>query len=329
MSPDCTLAVVVDGSGVKSVRISIQNRLSAVKTCRSSIPISIIVSARAVNARSVGRLMENSSGLILAVASPGKSRELVEESAAVGEEVGGRKGVGEHTSRARSVDIGAVSASDAAGSRAAIASYGTEASGDSAADVGGSALEELLELRGRAGRGSGSSVRCEAAAVANSGADGSTTSTSAVALNNSTFAELGDCGLNGGDLLGIDVDGDGLSRVSEHVSGENSGALFGVEEATGGGDVVGNALGEIIELCKLNFDLDGLTGLDGLEDFFREVGICHALEQTSERCLRGRRRDGQFVGGRIVEEGFLVEQLEVGLRGVGQRHLDLAVLSVR
>jgi hypothetical protein len=149
VSPDCTLAVVVDGSSEKSVRISVDNRLRAVKTCRSGVSVSVIDSTRAVNARSVGRFVKNSGSLVLAVASPSKSRKLIKESVAVGEEVSRREGVSEHAGRARSVDVGAVGASDAAGSRATIVGYGAEASGDGAADVGSSALEELLELSSR------------------------------------------------------------------------------------------------------------------------------------------------------------------------------------
>jgi hypothetical protein len=122
--------------------------------------------------------VEDGSGLVLAVTSPSEGRELVEEGAAVREDVRRREGVSEHAGRARSVDIGAVSASGAAGSTAAIASHGTEASGDGAADIRGSALKEFLEFSGRAGCGGGGSVRGKAAAIVDSGADGSTTTAS-------------------------------------------------------------------------------------------------------------------------------------------------------
>lgn len=41
------------------------------------------------------------------------------------------------------------------------------------------------------------------------------------------------------------------------------------------------------------------------------------------------RRDDQLVGGGIIEERFLVEELVVGLGIVGECDLDLAVLGVR
>jgi hypothetical protein len=69
----------------KSVRVSIDKSLGSSKTGRSRVAVSVVDSAGAVNARSVGGLVKNSGGLILAVASPSKGSELVEEGAAVGE----------------------------------------------------------------------------------------------------------------------------------------------------------------------------------------------------------------------------------------------------
>ena len=115
------------------------------KTSGSSVSVSVVNGAGAVDSRSVGGLVEDGSGLVLAVAVPGEGSELVEEGAAVGDDVGRRKGIGEDTGGAGTVDIGAVRASDAAGGRAAVVGHSTEAGGDGGT---GGGLEELLELGG-------------------------------------------------------------------------------------------------------------------------------------------------------------------------------------
>ena len=89
--------------------------------------------------------MEDGGGLVLAVAVPGEGSELVEKGVAVGDDVGRREGVGEHTGGAGAIDVGAVGASDATGGRAAVVGDSTEAGGDGGT---GGGLEELLELSG-------------------------------------------------------------------------------------------------------------------------------------------------------------------------------------
>ena len=129
----------------KSVRVSVDKSLGGTKTSRSSVSVSVVNGAGAVDSGSVGGLVEDGGGLVLAVAVPGKGSELVEEGAAVGDDVGRREGVGEDTGGAGAVDVGAVGASDAASGGAAVVGDSTEAGGDGGT---GGGLEELLELGG-------------------------------------------------------------------------------------------------------------------------------------------------------------------------------------
>ena len=132
----------------KSVRVSVDKSLGGSKTSRSSVAVSVVNGAGAVDSGSVGGLVEDGGGLVLAVAVPGKGSELVEEGAAVGDDVGRREGVGEDTGGAGAVDVGAVGASDAASGGAAVVGDSTEAGGDGVAGGGGGGLKELLELGG-------------------------------------------------------------------------------------------------------------------------------------------------------------------------------------
>jgi hypothetical protein len=187
----------------------------------------------------------------------------------------------------------------------------------------------LVELCRGSRRSGVSSSRSKATTIAESGADGGSTSASAVALDCSALAELRNCCRDACGLLGVDFQGDGLGGVGKDLTGEFGRAFFGVEETTGGRDNVGAALGEVVELCELDFDFNGLAGFDGLEDVFREVGVGHALVDTSERNFCRGRRDCQLIVGSIVEERFLVEQLIVGFGSVSESDFDLAVLELR
>ena len=272
--------------------------------------------------------MKNGGGLVLAIASPGQGSELVEEGVAVGEEVGRREGVSENAGGASAVDVGAVGTGHAASGRAAVVGDSAEASGDGVAGGGCGGLEELAELGGGARSGCGGSVGGETAAVADGCADGRATGTGAVALDSSALGELRDCGRDSGSLLGVDINRDGFARVGKDISGELGGAFLSIEEATSGRDGVGAGLGELVQLSKLDLNLDGLAGLDGLENLLREVGVGHTLEKTGERCRGRGRSDGQLIDWRIVKERLLVKELVVNLSGIGERDLDLAVLGV-
>lgn len=232
----------------------------------------------------MGGLVEDGGGLVLAVALAGQGGELVEERVAVGNDVGGREGVGEDTSRAGAVDVSAVGAGDAGGGGATVVGDGAETGGNSVADVSSGGLEEGVEPGGVARGSLGGSVRSEAAAAAESVADGGAAGSSAVALDDGALGDLVDRSLDGGGLLRVDVNGDGFARVGESLASELGGVGVRVEERARSGDGVGAGLGELVQLSKLNFNLDGLAGFDGLEDLLGEVGVGQTLEVASERC---------------------------------------------
>ena len=145
MMPSTRNKTQIHTASEKSVRVSVDERLSGGETGSSRVAVSVVNSARAVDARGVGGLVEDGGGLVLAVTVPGEGSELVEEGAAVGDDVGRREGVGEDTGGAGAVDVGAVGASDAASGGAAVVGDSTEAGGDGGT---GGGLEELLELGG-------------------------------------------------------------------------------------------------------------------------------------------------------------------------------------
>jgi len=135
-------------TSVKSVRVSVNDSLGAGKACRSRVAVSVIDSAGAVHARSVGGLVKNGGGLVLAVARPSQGSELVEEGGAISDKVGRWESVGKDAGGASAVDVGAVGTGHAASGGTAVVGDSTEAGGDGAADGRGGALEELVELGG-------------------------------------------------------------------------------------------------------------------------------------------------------------------------------------
>jgi len=223
--------------------------------------------------------VEDGGGLVLAVASSGQSRELVEEGGAVGEQVGRREGVREHTAGAGAVNVGAVGTGHPAGGGAAVVGHGTESSGDGG---GRRSLEDVGVARAT-GAGSIGCAGGKAAAVADGIADCSATSTSAIALDDRALREPGDSSLDLGSLLRVDVNGDGFGGVRQKISGELGRTLLSVHEGASGGNAVGAGLRKLVQLGKLDFDLNGLTGHDGLEDLLVKVASGHTLVQTSER----------------------------------------------
>jgi hypothetical protein len=101
------LASSVDSVGVKSIRISVENRSRAGEASGSAVTVAVVLSTRAVNARGVGLLVEDSGGLVLSMALGRESRKIAEEERAVSDVVVGGESVGEYTRRATTVDIGA------------------------------------------------------------------------------------------------------------------------------------------------------------------------------------------------------------------------------
>jgi hypothetical protein len=263
----------------KSVRVSVDERLSGGETGSSRVAVSVVNSARAVDARGVGGLVEDGGGLVLAVASSGQGRELVEEGGAVGEQVGGWKSVREHTAGASAVDVGAVGAGHAAGGGAAVVGHGAESGGDG----GGRRCLEDVGVARAARTGSVGCAGGQAAAVADRIANSSATSASAVALDDRTLGEPGNSSLDLGSLLRVDINGDGLGSVRQKVSGKLGGTLLSVHEGASGGNAVGASLRKLVQLGELDFYLNGLTGQNGLEDVIVKTGGGHTLVQTSER----------------------------------------------
>jgi len=177
------LASRVDGVGVESIRISVEDCSRAGETSGSAVAVAVVLGTGAVNARSVGLLVQGGGGLVLSVALTSKSREVAEEERAVSDVVVRGEGVGKDTRRATAVDVSAVSTGLAAGGRATVGSNGSQACGNSAADAGRSGLEVLLELASRTGGGSSGSCGCQLLAVAEGGANSGETSTSAITLD--------------------------------------------------------------------------------------------------------------------------------------------------
>lgn len=81
---------------VQSVRVGIVQCLASREFSSSRISVAEIIGSRAVHARSVGLLVQDSGGLVLSVAGRSKSRKRTEEDWAVGDEVCRWNGVGEH-----------------------------------------------------------------------------------------------------------------------------------------------------------------------------------------------------------------------------------------
>jgi hypothetical protein len=73
------LASSVDSVGIKSIRISVENSGRAGEASGSAVTVAVVLSTRAVDARSVGLLVEDSGGLVLSMALGRKSRKIAEE----------------------------------------------------------------------------------------------------------------------------------------------------------------------------------------------------------------------------------------------------------
>lgn len=269
--------------GKESVRVSVSNSLRGGKTGGGAVTVAVVLSARAVDGRGVSGLVKDGGGLVLGVARPAQSGELVEEQRAVGHVVVGGESVGQDTGGAAAVDVSAVGASDSAGGGAAVAGDGAEASGNGVADRGGGALEEGVEPGGGARCGGGGCAAGQAAAAAEGVGDRSAARAGAVALDNSTLRDSVDGLLDSERLLGVNVKRDSLARVREDVSGQLSRVEVGKEEVAVGGYIVFATLGELVDLSKLNLDLDGLSSGEGLEHLLSEVLVSQTLVEASER----------------------------------------------
>lgn len=231
--------------------------------------------------------MKDGSSLILLVALARKSRELVEEQRTVGDVVVRGKGVGQNVGLAATVDVGAVGTGLTAGGRGAVGGNSAEARGDGAAGGRGGGLEVLLELGCRARSGGGGSGSGQSVAVAESSADCGQLSAGAIALDGGTLAEGLQGSLDLGSLCGVDIDRKLVAGVGKDGAGESGGVSLCVLNDTLGEDVVFAALGEVVELRKLDLDLDGLASSDRLERVLGEGAGGDALEHTKETGLGG------------------------------------------
>jgi hypothetical protein len=331
--------------GVQSVRVSVSQSTGSSERGGGRVTVTVVLGAGAVDSGSVGLLVKDGGSLVLGVARAGKSRELVEEQRAVGDVVVGGQGVSEDVGGAATVDVGAVSAGLATSGGGTVAGNGAQTSSDSAAGAGGGGLEVGLESAGGAGGGGSGSGSGQPVAVGEGSADGRQLGAGAVTLDGSALGEGLHGGLNLSGLGSVDVDGEVVALVGQDGAGEGSRVGLGVLDGTLGEDVVGAALGQVVELGDLDVDLDGLTACNGLEGVLGERVGGHALEHAEESGLGGCSMlvlndgdgflaeltvggDGKLVGRGIVKEGSLVEQLVASLVVVGKGNLDLAVLDL-
>jgi hypothetical protein len=216
------------------------------------------------------------------VALAGEGRKRAEEQRAVGDVVVRGEGVGQDTRGAGTVDVSAVGAGLAAGSGGAVRGDGTETCSDSAASRRGGSLEVLLELGRRAGGCGSGSGSGQSVAVAQSGADRTEASASAVTLDGSTLREGLHSSLNLRSLYRVDINFKLVAGVGKDSTRESGRVCLSVLNEPLGKDVVLAAGGEVVELRKLDLNLDGLAGRDRLEGLLGKRASSHALEYTKE-----------------------------------------------
>lgn len=223
--------------------------------------------------------MEGSRRLILGMAGPAQRRQGREVQRAVNHEAGAGQGVGKDTGRASAVDIGAVVLGVAGSGGAALASDPGKHAGDGGARGRAGRLEVLGHLGGRTRRGNLAGGEGERAAVGHGGAGGGALGAGAVGLDGGALLVEGAAGLAGGGAV---------DRGRHDVGRERDGALelgrvgVGVLQGAGDLDVVGAALGEIVNLRGIPGGGDGLAGGDQLEGILGEVGSGDAETETVE-----------------------------------------------
>lgn len=227
----------------------------------------------------MGVLVDDSVGLVLAVASAGQGDHVVEEVGAVGLVAGAGQGVGDDTVGAGTVDVGAVEAGDTAGAGATLADDAGEDGGDRVAGGSGGRLEVLSHPGGRAGGGGGLSRAGKAGAVGQGGADGGKAAASAVALDNAALLMEGNAG--GSSLRAFDL-GLQLVGVERNGAGEDSAVSLGEGESTVRLNVELATGGKVVHLGNIEGDLYRFTSTNVLESLLREVLGVHAKTKTIE-----------------------------------------------
>ena len=98
----------------ESVGVCVVQVLGSAQAANKVVPISIVITG-ALDLGKMGHLVENSGGLVLSVASAGKSRQASEEEWAVDHLTGGWVSVSQDTAGAGTKDISAIVAGVARG----------------------------------------------------------------------------------------------------------------------------------------------------------------------------------------------------------------------
>ena len=175
--------------GVKGIRVSVVKSSVGGKRSSSRVSVAVVLSAWAVDGRSVSLRVKNSSSLVLSVACAAKGRKVAEEQRAVSDVVVRGKSVGEDIGAAGAVNVSAVGASLTAGGGGAVGGDSAQAGSNSATSGRRGGLEVGLE--GGSGSRGGSSGRggCEPVAVAQSSTDGAELGASAVTLDSGALGE--------------------------------------------------------------------------------------------------------------------------------------------
>lgn len=273
--------------GVQGVRVGVGQGTGGSERGGSGVAVTVVLSTRAVDSRGVGLLVKDGRSLVLSMALASESWELVEEQGAVGDVVVGGQGVSEDTGLAATVDVSAVSASLTAGGGGAVAGNGAQTGGDSAAGTGSGGLEVGLESAGRTGGGGGGGGGGQPVAVGQGSTDGRQLGARAVTLDGSALGEGRQSGLDLCGLGGVNVNGEVVALVGQDGAREGSRVGLGVLDGSLSEDVVGAALGQVVELGDLDVNLDGLATCNGLEGVLGQRVGGHALEHAEERSLGG------------------------------------------
>lgn len=260
--------------GKKSVGVSVVQVLGRGERLHGAVPISVVLSA--LDLPQVGRLVQRSRGLVLAMAARGQRRELVKvQRARHHERLAGQR-VRQDALLARVQDIGAVLGADAAGGAAALGGDGVEDGGDAGPGLRGRRLEVLGQLLRGAVGGRPRSVLGQRAAVGQRRALLLAVGARAVALQLRAL-HLGlqarvEVAADFARRLAVHVRVQQIAVVRDHARDLGAVERRGLERAAHE-EVVIAAGAQVVDLGGIPFHIGGLASGQSLEGRLGQVGL--------------------------------------------------------
>lgn len=150
----------------------------------------------------------------------------------------------------------------------------------------------------------------------------------AVALDGGTALKGNVDGLGDlGGTLTVDVERDGVAMVEDGlVTDQLSRSELGNTELTSGANIVDTRLVKTVDLSEINNDLLALAGLESSEGTLVK-GLAKTELDTVELSLLGVLGNLKVVGGDLVKDGTLVQDVVALVAVVGDDSLDSSVAN--